>query len=193
MELSRMRQLSKRYAGWVSVFDIDLLTTSSTLAQEHQYALRRAAISAQHLMSPDEESLATQMEVTGSHAWTKLHSKITSQLIVNLVQPDADEPVSMSMARALASSPDRGVRQKAYLAELDAWKTVEVPLAAAMNSIKGETLTLCNRRGWADPLDEAVFNCSMDRLALEAMLTAAKESFPDFRRYLKAKAKALGI
>jgi len=191
-DLSRMRKLSKRFVGWVSNFDLQELLESSEIAKSHEYSLERAKVAASHLMGSDEESLVSDMEVTGSHAWTKLHGNVTSQLAVKSVSQDS-EPMSMSMARALAYSPDRSVRESAYHAELNAWKTVEVALAGAMNSIKGENLTLCTRRGWQDPLDEAIFNCSIDRVTLEAMQTAAREAFPDFRRYLKAKAKAIGV
>lgn len=52
---------------------------------------------------------------------------------------------------------------------------------------------LTRRRGWETPLDQALFTDSIDRPTLDAMLTAAHESFPDFRRYLHVKAQALGI
>jgi pepF/M3 family oligoendopeptidase len=42
-------------------------------------------------------------------------------------------------------------------------------------------------------LDEALFDNRVDRQTLDAMLTAARASFPDFRRYLHAKAQALGL
>jgi pepF/M3 family oligoendopeptidase len=38
-----------------------------------------------------------------------------------------------------------------------------------------------------------LFASNIDRETLDAMMDAARESFPDFRRYLKAKAKALGL
>ncbi len=62
-----------------------------------------------------------------------------------------------------------------------------------MNSIKGEVNTLSAHRGWDSPLDEALFGASIDRQTLDAMFTAARESFPVFRRYLHAKARALGL
>jgi len=65
--------------------------------------------------------------------------------------------------------------------------------AAALNSIKGEANTLSRKRKWPSPLDSALFNNNMDRATLDAMMGAARESFPDFRRYLRAKARALGV
>src|SRR5205085_42181 len=65
--------------------------------------------------------------------------------------------------------------------------------AAPMNSIKGEVNVLSRRRGWESPLEASLVDNNIDRQTLDAMMTAAHESFPDFRRYLRAKARALGL
>jgi pepF/M3 family oligoendopeptidase len=103
------------------------------------------------------------------------------------------QELPMSVVRNLAYEPDREVRQQAYRAELQAWERAVLPLAAAMNCIKGEVDTLARRRKWETPLDAALFDNSIDRQTLDAMLEAAHASFPAFRRYLKAKARALGL
>jgi pepF/M3 family oligoendopeptidase len=191
--LTRLRKLGKRLTAWLGSLDVEMLLAQSDVAKAHAYALRKAVVGAQRLMSPAEESLASDMEVTGGSAWGKLHSNVTSQLIVALELDGEAQTLPMSSVRALAYDPDRDRRRSAYEAELMAWKTVEVPLAAAMNSIKGETITLAKRRGWGSPLEAALFGANIDGETLEAMMTAARESFPDFRRYLRAKAKALGL
>ena len=61
----------------------------------------------------------------------------------------------MSVIRNLAYEPDRELRRRAYEAELAAWEQAALPLAAALNSIKGEVNTLSARRGWETPLDAA--------------------------------------
>jgi len=191
--LARLRKLSKKYAAWVGGLDLDRLLEVSLVAQTHEYAVTKAKIVSEHQMSPEEESLASDMEITGLSAWSKLYDNTTSQLTVSIEFDGTTQDMPMSLLRSLAYDPDRSRRKNAFEAELAAWKKVEVPLSAAMNSIKGETLTLCNRRGWESPLDETLFNTNIDRQTLDAMMTAARESFPDFRRYMRAKAKALGI
>jgi pepF/M3 family oligoendopeptidase len=103
------------------------------------------------------------------------------------------QSMPMSMVRNLAYDPDRETRRIAYEAELEGWKQVAVPLAAAMNSIKGEVNTLSRRRGWESALEASLLDNNIDRATLDAMLTAAREALPDFRRYLRAKAHALGL
>jgi oligoendopeptidase F len=144
-------------------------------------------------MSPEEEALSAELNVTGGTAWAKLHGNVTSQLTVPLEQDGETRELPMSMVRNLAYDADRDVRRRAWEAEIAAWETVAVPLAAALNSIKGEVNALSARRGWETPLDEALFENAIDRETLDAMLGAAREAFPDFRRYLHAKARALGL
>ena len=98
----------------------------------------------------------------------------------------------MSRVRALAFDPRREVREAAYRAELAGYEAAAVPIAAALNGIKGESITLNRRRGWDDPLDPALALNSVDRPILEAMQSAVQASLPDFRRYLHAKAALLG-
>src|SRR5438132_1330993 len=101
--------------------------------------------------------------------------------------------VATNTSDNLAHEADRDVRRRAYDAELAAWKRMAVPLAAALNSIKGEVNTLVKRRNWESPLEASLFDSGIDRQTLDAMLAAARESFPDFRRYLQAKARVLGL
>jgi pepF/M3 family oligoendopeptidase len=188
----RLSLLGTRYAAWIGSLDIEALIARSTLAREHTYMLQKASVQARHLMSPAEEDLAAELELSSGASWEKLHGDITSQLIVPLELRGEHQELPMSMVRNLSDDPDREVRRAAYEAELAGWKKAAVPLAAAMNGIKGQVNTLARRRGWDSPLDASLFEANIDRETLEAMLTAARESLPDFRRYLHAKARVLG-
>jgi pepF/M3 family oligoendopeptidase len=189
----KLYQLGTRFTAWIGSLDIEGLIERSTVAVEHAHVLRQAKIEAEHLMSPAEEALAAELNVTGGAAWGKLHSNVTSQLSVPIEIDGAVESLPMSVIRNMAADANRETRQRAYEAELATWERIAVPLAAAMNSIKGEVNTLSAHRGWDSPLDDALFGASIDRQTLDAMFTAARESFPVFRRYLHAKARALGL
>ena len=189
----RLSQLSTRFVAWIGSLDIETLIERSPVAAEHAFMLRRAHQQARHLMSPAEEALTAELNLNGAIAWGQLHSNLTSQLSVTLELDGEARRMPMSAIRNLASSSDRTIRRQAYQAELAAWEQAALPLAAALNSIKGQVGILARRRGWDSPLDAALFENNIDRATLDAMLTAARESFPDFRRYLHAKARLLGV
>jgi len=188
-----LSQLDTRLTAWIGSLDVEALIERSRLARVHAFMLRKAKIGAEHLMTPEEENLASELNLSAGTAWEKLHGDVTSQLLVSLELSGQKQELPMSMVRNLASDPDRKVRRSAYEAELEGWKRVALPLAAAMNSIKGEVNVLARRRSWSSPLDASLLDNNIDRVTFDAMLAAAYESFPDFRRYLHAKARSLGL
>lgn len=188
---SRLQAVRTRLVAWLGTIDPEELA-HSVVAKDHQYFLVKAREQSRRLMSPAEEALAAKLAPTGGVAWAKLHGNVTSRIEVDLELPTGTVTVPMSQVRNYAYDPDPSVRRIAYDAELAAWKEHEVSCAAAMNSIKGEVGLLAELRGWNSPLDESLFVANIDRLTLDAMMGAAKNSFPDFRRYLQAKAKLLG-
>ncbi len=190
---ARLSLLQTRYAAWIGSLDVDELCQRSGLAREHAYMLQKARELSAHLLSPAEEDLAAELELSSGAGWEKLHGDVTSRIVVPLEVRGERQELPMSMVRNLAFDADREVRRAGYTAELAGWKQAAVPLAAAINGIKGQVNTLSRRRGWSSPLDASLFEANIDRETLEAMLTAARESLPDFRRYLHAKARALGL
>lgn len=188
-----LAKLGTRFTAWLGSLDVEALIAQSPVAQAHEYALRRAKIESAHQMSPPEEELAAELSVTGGTAWGRLHGNISSQIMVNVEIDGVPKAMPMSAVRNLAYHADRTVRQRAYGAELDAWDANAVPLAAALNSIKGQVNTLTKRRRWGSPLELTLHDTAIDRETLDAMMTAARESYPTFRRYLQAKARALGL
>jgi pepF/M3 family oligoendopeptidase len=198
--LVELRKLGTRFEAWIGSLDVEALIERSALAREHAFPLRKAAQAAGHQMSEAEEDLAASLTPSSGTAWAKLHGNLSSQLVVPVAFPPSaggeragtTVTLPMSALRALAHDPNADVRKAAYEAELGGWERAAVPLAAALNSIKGEVHTLNQRRGWRDDLEPALFANNIDRATLDAMHEACRESFPDFRRYLQAKARRLG-
>ncbi len=188
-----LAKLDTRWTAWVGDLDLDGLIARSGVAADHAFPLRKEQVAARHLMAPAEEALAAELRVAGGIAWAKLYDNVTSRLIVEVEVDGEVRSLPMTAVRNLALSPDRAVRTRAYQAEVGAWEATATPLAAALNGIKGQATTLLARRAWHDPLDEGVFNANIDRETLDALIGAAREAFPDLRRYLRRKATVLGL
>ncbi len=189
----QLSQLGIRFISWIGALDVEVLIQRSTLALEHAYALRKAQIQATHLMSPAEEALAAELNMSSGSAWANLHGNVTSLLTVELELDGELQTLPMSVVRNLAFATDRDLRRRAYEAELLGFQRVALPLAAAFNSIKGEVNVLARHRNWDLPLAASLFINSIDRQTFDAMLSAARTAFPDFRRYMHAKAHILNL
>ena len=193
MQSARVRALSSRFDGWVASLGADAIVARSAPATEHAFALRRAERAAGHQMDEGQESLYSELSLTASTAWNRLHGEFTSLLVAEVEGIDgSSQSLPMTVVRNLAADPDAGTRRRAYRGELAAWERAAIPCAAALNSIKGEANVVNARRGWADPLEPVLFANSVDRPAFEAMQAAVTDSLPDWRRYLRAKAILLG-
>ncbi|MEZ5339945.1 MAG: hypothetical protein R2706_00410 [Acidimicrobiales bacterium] len=78
-------------------------------------------------MSEAEEGLYAELSTTGSGAWYRLQSDVTSQLSTEVSFPDGRvETLPMPAVRGLATDADQAVRKAAYDAEQVAWPTVGV-------------------------------------------------------------------
>jgi pepF/M3 family oligoendopeptidase len=186
-------QMEARYIAWIGSLAIEPLLAASEVAREHEYMLWKAQRLARRQMAEGEEELAADLRSSGLEGWARLHHNLTALLTVPVAIRGETQVLPMSSVRALANDPDREVRRSAFEAELAAWEMVAIPLAAALNGIKGYQQALRRRRGYADDVEPTLLDNNIDRETLEAMQTACIEAFPDFRRYLRAKARALGL
>jgi len=157
-------------------------------AGPYRLLVEEAKEEALHMMPEGEEVLAAELSLSGRAAWDKLHESLTSQ--ITAVVDGEEKPITK--VRNLYFHPEEEVRKKAYEAELKAWEAHEVPLAFALNGVKGEASVLNRRRGYRDDLEPTLHKNRITRKALKAMQEAVRESLPLFRRYFHLKAKALG-
>ncbi|WP_305152117.1 M3 family oligoendopeptidase [uncultured Dubosiella sp.] len=84
------------------------------------------------------------------------------------------------------------VRKDAFIAEQNAYKTIEVPLAFAIFSIKQQQLNEAKLRGYKDPLEKMLIDSRMSKKTLDVMMNSIESYLPVFRNYLRTKAKLLG-
>ena len=114
---------------------------------DYRFIFDEIAEEAKHQMPKELEELAADLMRSGSDAFGRLQETISSSACAEL---DGEKKTVIQL-RALATSPDREVRRKAYEAELKVWKEHEVAFCYALNGIKGTSLSLEKRRNWESP------------------------------------------
>ena len=168
--------------------NIETIIAGNDILKEHSYRILSIVKDSKHLLTDAEESLFAEMNISGASAWSDLQSSLTSSLKVDY----KGEEITLSTVRNLAYDPDQQTRKAAFEAELAAYPKIESSVAFALNSIKLQVIGEAARRGYESPLAKALDNSAMKRETLDALLTAMQEYMPAFRKYLRAKAKALG-
>ena len=194
-QIVRVLQVEKVFAGWLGSLGEQLaeIITSNPIAETNAFYLQELAEQSQFLMSDSEEALANQLSLSGLRSWGNLHGTITSQLLIDF---KLDGEVNSYPLPALQNirryNPDSEIRQRAFLAEIEALESVREPLAACMNGVKGSFNVLNQRRNREDALQPSLDTARIDRTTLEAMLNAMQSSFPTFRAYLHTTAGRFG-
>ncbi|EST55952.1 oligoendopeptidase F [Brevibacillus panacihumi W25] len=184
---------SVQFQKWIGTLEqLGELISKSDLLEEHRFFLEETAEESKYMLSEKEEIIVAKMKNTGSNAWTKLQESLTANLLVDIVVDGEKKQLPLPVVRNMAFEKDAQVRKDAYEAELEAYKKVDDAVAAALNGIKGEVITVSKLRGYESALEKTLKDSRMDKETLDAMLTAMRESLPAFQRYYRKKAELLG-
>jgi pepF/M3 family oligoendopeptidase len=194
VEMQKFQELGSKISPFSTAFDE--LVASFNLSElmeiealkPYEFYLSRIQDNARHMLKSEEEQLLSELYSTGSGAWSRLHSVLTSTLMI----PFNGQEIPLSEIRNYAHSKDAKTRKEAYEAEINGYEKIEEAIASALNAIKGEVNTLSKKRGYDSPLDQAVKNSRMTQETLDALLSAMNAHLPKFRSYLKRKAALLG-
>ena len=195
-QLGRIMNVAAQSAGPEATFktwaaqlpDLMALVEADEKLRHYRYLFQTLLDSSRYLLPGQCEQIFAKLELSGGSAWSDLQQYLTSTLKV----PYAGGTTNLSAIRNLAYDPDPAVRKAAYEAELAAYPQIRDSVAFALNSIKLETISQCQLRGYDSPLDKTLKDAHLQRATLDAMLEAMDEYMPKFRQYLKTKAKALG-
>ena len=196
---SKMGQVMALYSGvaapmaafkdWASKLpNLMELVAGDPDLKDYTFMFENMADSARYLLPGVGEAVMAKMSMSGGDAWSEMQQYLTSTVPVTY----RGNTTNLSTIRNLAYDPDPQVRKDAYEAEIACYDRIKDPVAYALNSIKLETISDCQLRGYESPLHRTVHHNDMQMATLEAMLGAMDEYLPKFWQYLKAKAKALG-
>ena len=177
------------FKAWVAKLpNLMELVESDEMLKDYRFLFEQIAESSRYLLPGMGETIMARMQLSGGNAWSDLQGYLTSTVPVEY----NGSTTNLSSIRNLAYDADPQVRKAAYEAEIACYDRIRDAVAFALNSIKLETISDCQLRGYASPLERTLKRSDMKRETLDAMLGAMDEYLPKFWQYLKAKAKVLG-
>lgn len=156
--------------------------------KNYEYLLNEEIEQTRHQMPAELEKLASELQQTGGNAWEKLHEQIISNL------KDEETGKTFNELRNDAFSSSAELRFESYKREIALLKQNEIAIAASLNNLKGETLTLNKHRNFNEFDGFLLRSLSLSRLSknsLDALISAIEKSLPQWRKYFQAKAAYL--
>ncbi len=158
------------------------------------FVLSEKRHAAKEKLSPELESLASDLAVDGYHGWGQHYDTIVAKVGVPYTD-DKGETTTLSVGQAAnrLDDPDRSVRDTTFIKWEEAWSGVADYAADSLNRLAGFRLKMYEKRGWEDVLKEPLDINRMSRETLDTMWQVIEESKPIFVSYLERKAKLLGL
>jgi pepF/M3 family oligoendopeptidase len=170
--------------------EIHRLTEDGQPLASYRYVLEELLEEQRHTMDPELEAIASDLNRSGTDAFSRLQESVSANATVAWTD---DEKKTATELRGYAFSPDRTLRALAFSKEISIWKEHQDAFAAALNGVKGATITLDGKRGYASPLARSLSQSRIDQATFDALLSTLQDNLPMFRRYLETKAKVLGV
>jgi pepF/M3 family oligoendopeptidase len=187
-----LTEASVLFAKFAALCDIDEILKQSETNALHGYIIRKASESAKYMLAEHVEVALSKIKTTASAAWGVMKENLTASMMIQTTIDGETKRLPLSTIRNLAHDANPATRKAAYEAEIDAYATVEKPVAAALNAIKGEVLTESKMRGYESPLHMTLIYSRMTQKTLDALISSIEKSLPCLRRFYEKKARLLG-
>ena len=177
---------------WVEVPDEraeELLATDGLDFARHYLRMERRY--RPHLLSKPEETISTELSVTGRGAWTRLFDELTSAIRVEL--EGENEPVSLDIALSKLFNPDREVRRKTAEAVTGALGPGLRTRGYVFNTLLQDKAIKDRLRHYPHWLASRNLANEASDESVQALVEAVKGRYDLARRWYETKARLLGI
>lgn len=144
-----------------------------------------------HLLTEPEERILTEKSVTGSGAWSRLFSELTSAIEVSM--PGETEKVALDVALSKMFDPDREVRASTQQAVTDALEPGLRTRAFIFNTLLADKATDDRLRNFDSWLSARNLSNEASDESVQALIDAVKGAYELPRRWYRLKAKLLGV
>ncbi|MHB8877225.1 MAG: M3 family oligoendopeptidase [Myxococcaceae bacterium] len=200
--LDRTRQATTESFNEVKFFDIELkkldgaaferLSAAPELEGYRHYleAQRRFA---PYTLSEPEEQLAEVKNLTGRAAFSQLYTEVSSRLRIPLEVEGKVKEVNVSEARALRSSPDRGLRRRATDGLMRVFEEHSHVLNFCFNTLFQDHALEVKKRGYRDVTEPTFLDDELPPEVVEALMSTTEKHYGLAQRYMRLKARALGL
>ncbi len=159
----------------------------------YRHMLERVQRRVPHQLTEIEEQLIIEKDQFGIQAWEELQSKWLNTRMFDVMVLGEKKTLSYGEATGLLSHPDRSTRESANRSIYGLLSKDGEIFSSALRSICNDWVTVSQRRKYASPMDPSLMNNDTEEAIVENLLHAVEDGADIYRRYLKLKAKLMGL
>ena len=161
--------------------------------QEYMHFLERIFRRIPHVMTEESEKLTMSKDQNGVSAWSQLQSDWLGTRTFKITIDGVDKTMPYGEIVSLYQSPDRELRKEANRVVYEGLGKDDQLWASAIRSICGDHLQMCEWRKYPAPMTQSLIANDVEQAAVEALMRTMERSVDAYRRYLRLKAKVMGL
>ena len=147
----------------------------------------------EHQLSEVEEQIIIEKDQFGVNAWEELQSKWLNTRMFDVVVLGEKKTLSYGEANGLLSHRDRATRESANRSIYGLLGKDGEVFSAALRSICNDWVTVSKRRKYSSPMESSLISNDTQQTIIGNLLKTIEEGAGAYRRYLKLKAKLMGL
>jgi oligoendopeptidase F len=146
-----------------------------------------------HQLTEAEEKIIIEKDQFGVSAWEQLQNKWLGTRTFEVEVEGKKKVVPFTEAYGLFSSPDRATRESAYRSINNLLEKDGEIFSSALRNICNDWLNICERRKYGSAITASLITNDIDEKTINNLLKTVDEHAGLYQRYLKLKAKLMGL
>ena len=159
----------------------------------YRHMLQRVYRRVEHQLSEVEEQLIIEKDQFGVNAWEELQCKWLNTRLFEVVVLGEKKTLSYCEASGFLPHPDRATRESANRSIYGGLGKDGEIFASALRNICNDWVAVSQRRKYASPMESSLISNDTQQNIIERLLGTVEEGSASYRRYLKLKAKLMGL
>ena len=157
------------------------------------YSLSQIQKKAHHKLSEPEEQLINIKDLTGSQAFQKLYSELTSAFKFKLKLKGQEKVLNGSELRALRQDPSATVRRTAMSLFFKTYEERQLVLSSIYNNVVKDYVLEANQRGYGSSIEVMNKSHDLSNETVDLLHRVTEKSYPIVQDYYTLKKSLLKL
>ncbi|MFW9801490.1 MAG: M3 family oligoendopeptidase [Candidatus Thorarchaeota archaeon] len=160
---------------------------------EYRHQLEKMKRRNPHLLPEEQEQLIIVKDQNGIKAWEKLFSDWLATRTFEIEIDGAKKTMPYGEIIGLYQNPDRDLRKRANQVVYETLSKDTTLWSSAFLSVFKDHHQMTKLRKWSTPMTQSLIANDVDEETIEALLTTMEKNVDVLQRYLRLKAKVMGL
>jgi len=166
---------------------------SDPVLAEYKHHLEKILRRIPHMLSEAEERLTILKDKNGISSWQKLQSDWLSTRTFNIEVDGKVKTLPYGEVIGFYQNADRDLRKRAYQIVHESLGKDDIIWASAIRAVCEDHQQMCKLRKFPSWMTQSFISNDVDQETIDSLLNTVKENVELHQRYLRLKAKLMGL